>query len=139
MQKIVKQPLFFAAAGSFLLAVIIAIATTVLQPNVSVADKFCRALEKSDTKKMASCLSPELTENYTQDALLTELALMVLSSGSTNTLECITGEAYDADEDGVTIVPVIAKVMNDDYISYAYTMYIEIVEIDGKEYVSDFY
>ncbi len=135
MKKIWKQPFFYIACISFLLAICVGVVSSVSQPKVSVLEKWEKGVNKGSQKILISCFPPE------QQALLTGMA--ALGAG----LEDMTGDMGKVtliysqpveDEDGNMTVVVAALEYRDGQCVDLDVEHMELTEVNGKLYLSDF-
>ncbi len=139
MKNVLKQPLFFAAAGALVLALVIGVVAAIAHPTERVAEKFCKAMEKGDGKAMVKCLTPELQQETTAESMISGTVFEDITSDKRFDVTYCIGDSIENPEDESIIVPVTICVKQKGDIVDVYTMKLVIVEIDGKEYIRSYH
>ena len=139
--KLVKQPVFLAGIGAIVLAIVLAIVGTVVNPSSAVVDKFEKAMNKKDAKMLQKCFSPTLSQEALEYAtLFTSLESFTagLTTDGEIEYEMLVGEAEELDlesEHTVKQIPCVMVFKSNGKVIYMNESTQKIVEIDGKEYL----
>ena len=142
IMKLVKQPMLLAGAAAILLAIVIAIVGTVLNPSQpSVVKKYGEALQKQDVSLLSECYSASAgVSNEELSYELAEFKLLLMTKNITGkvTVEYLVGPSYPYETESeyeVTYVPAIRVIKVGNKIAYISSAGKKIINIDGKEYL----
>lgn len=130
MKKAVKQPFLWIAAGSLLLALVIAVVSCISRPEVSVIKRLEKGINSRNMQTVLSCFPPE-----------TQAMMGVFAAGDWDDLDMpekvnlLSGPVV-TDEDGNQRVHVFLIAETEDGIDLESTTF-DLTEVEGKLYLSE--
>lgn len=131
-----KQPFFWIAVSSFVIAIAIAVISSITQPELSVLKNMEKGYNKADIQAIVSCYPPEIQAEMQ--------VLLTTFGGVTDYFDLENGEKInilsgpvitDADGDKSVHVFVISDINN--VFSDLESTTLDLVEVDGKIYLAE--
>lgn len=132
MKDIVKRPQFWIAMGSLLLAVSLAVVSSIVRPGISVLDKFEHGINKLDTKEIISCFPPDVQAEITRNDIDSLNAFAEIQSD--NKINIIYEDAAAGDGGGLSVSAFIIQNQGNQCVSVECQV-IDLESIDGKLYL----
>lgn len=136
MKRAINQPFFWIAVGSFVIAIVIAVISNIMNPELSVLRNLEKGCNKADIQTIISCFPPETQAEMQEQLAAFDGVADYFGMEKGEEINILSGPVI-TDEDGNKSVHVFMVRNIYNVFSDLESATLDLVEADGKIYLAE--